>query len=147
VEVGRLFAPAQMPKAILEVCREAKATAPETRGQFVRCALESLALSYRRSLRQMDRLLGRKTSRLHVVGGGVQNKLLCQLTADACEAPVYAGPVEATALGNVLVQALATGAVKSLEEGRALVRKSQAVEVYEPRPNERWGRLEAKIYG
>jgi rhamnulokinase len=95
----------------------------------------------------MDRLLGRKTSRLHVVGGGVQNKLLCQLTADACEAPVYAGPVEATALGNVLVQALATGAVKSLEEGRALVRKSQAVEVYEPRPNERWGRLEAKIYG
>jgi rhamnulokinase len=146
VEDARLFAPPHMPSAILECCRAAGAPEPRTRGQFVRCALESLALSYRRSLRQMDRLLGRQTQRLHVVGGGVQNKLLCQLTADACGIPVHAGPVEATALGNVLVQALATGALKSLEEGRALVRRSQSVTVYEPRHDKIWAALEAEIY-
>jgi rhamnulokinase len=146
VEDNRLFAPEHMPKALAAVAKDQGVTVPETRGQFVRCALESLALCYRHSLADMDRLLGRKTKVLHVVGGGVQNKLLCQLTADACGIPVHAGPVEATALGNVLVQGLATGAFKSLAEGRSAIRKSQSIVVYAPRESGRWAELEQKIY-
>ncbi|MBN1515110.1 rhamnulokinase [Candidatus Sumerlaeota bacterium] len=140
----RLFAPESMPAAIAAICGESGVPVPETRGQFIRCALESLALSYRKSLDDMDGLLGRKTNRLHIGGGGVKNRLLCQLTADACGIPVYAGPVEATALGNVLVQGMATGVFASLAAGRRAIRESQPVEVYQLGGDPRWSELLAK---
>jgi rhamnulokinase len=104
----------------------------------VRCALESLALRYRWVLERLEELTGRRRETIHVVGGGSQNALLCQLTADACNRPVLAGPVEATAIGNVLVQAMGLGLVRSLAEAREVVRLSFEVKTYEPRDPDRW---------
>ncbi|MBI2432810.1 MAG: rhamnulokinase [Candidatus Hydrogenedentes bacterium] len=137
----RLLAPENMPELIQALCRESGQPAPETRGAIVRCALESLALKYRRTLRAMDRVLGRQTQRLHIIGGGVQNRLLCQMTADACGIPVIAGPIEATALGNIGVQAMAVGAIKSLAELRNVIANSVKLEHYTPRDTAQWEAL------
>jgi rhamnulokinase len=105
-----------------------------SRGAVVRCILDSLALAHRRAVRQAQELSGRHVDAVHVVGGGARNELLCQLTADACGLPVLAGPVEATALGNVLVQARAAGAISGdLSALRALLRQTQQIVRYEPR--------------
>ena len=86
----------------------------------------------------MEDVLGRKIKTIHIVGGGTQNELLSQMTADACNRLVVAGPVEATGIGNILVQAMATGDVKSLADARAIVRNSFDVKRYEPRETKRW---------
>ncbi|MEV4278948.1 rhamnulokinase [Actinoplanes xinjiangensis] len=100
---------------------------------IVRCILDSLALAHRRAVRQARELAGRPVTVVHLVGGGVRNELLCQLTADACGLPVLAGPVEATAIGNLLVQARAAGVVDGgLDAMRALVRETQQIVRYEP---------------
>jgi rhamnulokinase len=104
----------------------------------IRCALESLALRYRWVLERLEELLGRRLDVVHVVGGGSQNSLLCQLTADACNRPVVAGPVEATAIGNVLVQALGLGILGSLAEAREVVRRSFEARSYTPQHPENW---------
>ena len=109
---------------------------PRSRVELVRCILDSLADAYGRTVREAARLSGRSVELVHLVGGGARNTLLCQLTADACGVPVLAGPVEATALGNVLVQARASGLVAGdLETLRALVRSTQDIRRYEPRPS------------
>ncbi|MBX3179093.1 MAG: rhamnulokinase [Candidatus Hydrogenedentes bacterium] len=136
----RLFAPDDMPALIQEICRESGQPMPETHGQIVRCALESLALKYRQTLRALDDTLGRKTEVLHIIGGGTQNKLLNQMTADACGIPVVAGPVEATVLGNIGVQAMAVGALDSLETVRKVIGDSFALEHYEPRNTAEWAK-------
>ncbi|MFA7692633.1 MAG: rhamnulokinase [Candidatus Hydrogenedentes bacterium] len=138
----RLIAPDDMPALIQSMCREGGYPVPETRGAIIRCALESLALKYRMTLRNLDRLLDRKTTCLHIIGGGVQNRLLCQMTADACGIPVVAGPIEATALGNLGVQAMAVGALSGLEALRAVVGRSVELERYDPRHTEAWDRLD-----
>jgi rhamnulokinase len=130
--------PANMPVALAEFCRRSGQPAPIEPGAVVRCALESLALRYRWTLDSLEELLGRRLDGIHVVGGGSQNALLCQLTADACNRPVHAGPVEATAIGNVLVQALGLGILGSLPEAREVVRRSFGVRTYEPRQPEVW---------
>src|SRR5205807_2933176 len=112
--------------------------APERPGDCVRCALESLALAYRWVLEKLEALTGRRREVIHVVGGGSQNALLCQLTADACDRPVLAGPVEATAVGNVLVQALGVGALGSLADAREVVRRSFDVRTYTPQNSAAW---------
>jgi rhamnulokinase len=104
----------------------------------VRCALESLALRYRWTLERLEELLGRRLDVIHVVGGGCHNTLLCQFTADACNRPVMAGPTEATAIGNVLVQALGLGVLGSLADAREVVRHSFEVVRYEPQSAESW---------
>jgi rhamnulokinase len=104
----------------------------------VRCCLDSLALTYRRTLDGLEDVLGKKISTIHVVGGGCRNELLNQATADACNRPVIAGPIEATAAGNILVQAMATGAVKSLAEARQIVARSFEVKRYEPKSKAEW---------
>src|ERR1700674_4357076 len=101
--------PASMPAALADFCRKTEQPAPSEPGAVVRCALESLALRYRWVLERLEGLLGRRLDVIHVVGGGSQNTLLRQFTADACDRLVLAGPVEATAIGNVLVQALGLG--------------------------------------
>ena len=104
----------------------------------MRCVLESLALKYRWVLERIEEMRRRPISVVHVVGGGCRNGLLCQFTADATGRPVLAGPVEATAAGNVIVQAMALGHLSSLEEGRALVRRSFEVTPYEPGDRAPW---------
>jgi len=130
--------PASMPIAIGDYCRKTGQPVPTEPGDVVRCALESLALRYRWVLERLEELVGKKLDTIHIVGGGCQNTLLCQLTADACNRPVVAGPVEATAIGNVLVQAIGLGLLGSLAEGRAVVRRSFEVRTYEPQQPERW---------
>jgi rhamnulokinase len=111
---------------------------PEGTGAVVRTALESVAVAIRRTLAELDGLLGRRVSRVHVVGGGVQNRLLCQMIADATDRPVIAGPVEATAIGNLLVQLLARDGAVDLREVRRIVRDSFEPACYEPRHAARW---------
>lgn len=145
VDDPRLLAPADMPATLQELAREQGFEAPQSRGAILRCALESLALRYRRTLHELDSLTGQSTGVLHVIGGGCQNELLCQMTADACGIPVMAGPVEATAAGNVLLQALATGAVNSLADGRRIIAESFPARRYEPRANARWLEMASRL--
>ena len=111
---------------------------PGDDGAIVRCALESLALKYRFVLDGIESLAGHRSEVIHVVGGGSRNTLLNQLTADACGRPVIAGPVEATALGNVLVQARGAGELASLAELRDIVRNSSQPETFQPGEDDTW---------
>ena len=125
--------PGDMPGRIRRFCRETGQTPPGEPGAIVRSVLESLALKYRWVIERAEGITRRRVDTIHVVGGGVRNELLCQLTADATRRPVRAGPVEATALGNLMVQAYSRGYVGSLAEIRAVVRASP-VEVRDYRP-------------
>jgi rhamnulokinase len=126
--------PGDMPARIAAACQRTDQPVPPTRPALVRCILDSLADAYGRAMRDASRLSGRSVDVVHIVGGGAQNALLCQLTADASEVTVIAGPVEATALGNALVQARAAGLITGdLEALRALVRSTQDIRRYEPR--------------
>jgi rhamnulokinase len=130
--------PDNMPQAIAEFCRQTHQPLPHSDGEFARCILESLALQYRRVLEMVEQLQGKKVEALHIVGGGSQNALLNQFTADAIGKPVLAGPVEATALGNIAVQALATGEFSTLTEARQAIRNSFAIQEFQPRATEQW---------
>jgi rhamnulokinase len=134
----RFLAPGDMPARLRSFCRETGQQVPESTGAVVRCALESLALEYRWTAERLEELTGRPAAVIHVIGGGAKNVLLNQWTADATGRTVLAGPVEATALGNVLVQALAAGHLASLVEGRELIRRSFPVQIFAPRPSEEW---------
>ena len=128
------LAPGDTPERIAEMCRRSGRSAPRSRSALVRCILDSLAAANARAIREATRLSGVSPRVVHVIGGGSQNRLLCQLTADACGLTVVAGPVEATAIGNVLVQARARGMTTGdLDALRALVRRTQPLEVYQPR--------------
>lgn len=129
-------APPSMPEALREFATRSRQQAPASEGEFVRCCLESLALKYRWTLEKLEELRGERIEVLHIVGGGTQNKLLSQLTADALQRPVVCGPVEATATGNILTQAMASGALSNLVEVRGVVRSSFAVETFEPNEQE-----------
>src|SRR5262245_25063170 len=132
------LAPADMPAEIARWCQARGQPAPASEGEFVRTALESLALKYRMVLAWLEELAGSKVEVIHIVGGGSQNELLNQFTADACGLPVVAGPVEATALGNVLVQARSAGGVATLADMRSVVRASTTLKHYEPRERQAW---------
>jgi len=126
--------PGDMPARIVAACQRKGSPAPSTRAGLVRAVLDSLAAAYGRAVRDAVRLSGQSVEVVHLVGGGARNTLLCQLTADACELPVLAGPVEATTLGNVLIQARARGLLTGdLETLRALIRATQDIRRYEPR--------------
>jgi rhamnulokinase len=142
------LAPGDMPARIARACRSTGQPAPETPAEFVRCILDSLALAHRRALRTAQELTGRQVETVHMVGGGARNDLLCQLTADACGVTVVAGPVEAAAFGNVLIQARALGAVAGdLPALRALLRRTQPVRRYPPRGDERaWRSAERRVW-
>ncbi|KAB2649113.1 MAG: rhamnulokinase [Verrucomicrobia bacterium] len=128
----RFLNPPDMPKAIQEFCRETKQPIPKTEAELVRCAYESLALKYREVLGSLEELTGEQIEVIHIVGGGSQSQLLNQFTADACQRPVVTGPVEATAMGNLLTQIRADKELGSLAEMREVVRKSSIVQRYEP---------------
>ena len=131
---ARFLNPASMPEAIADFCAATGQAAPQGPGALVRCGLESLALKYRWVTDKLGAIRGRAITSLNMVGGGTQNKLLCQLTADCAGLPVIAGPIEATATGNLLMQAMAVGELASLDELRQVVRNSFELETHEPEP-------------
>jgi rhamnulokinase len=144
----RFLPPGDVPGRIAEVCRETGQAPPQDPAGTVRCILDSLALAYRRTVRRAAELSGREVEVVHLVGGGARNTLLCQLTADACGLPVLAGPVEAAALGNVLVQARGLGVLSGgLPELRALLRQTQDAQLYLPAPGSgpAWDAAEARL--
>jgi rhamnulokinase len=143
----RFAAPGDMPGRIQAYCRETGQPVPRSSGEIVRCALESLALKYRVCLERLETLIGESVDVLHVVGGGVRNTLLCRLTADTTGKPVIAGPAEATAAGNVMVQALARGRVRSLAEIRAVLRQSSSLERYDPAATAEWDEAYERFVG
>jgi len=137
-DAGDFLKPGDMPARMRAYCARTGQPTPETPGALVRCALESLALKYRWVLERLETLLGRHMEVIHIVGGGTKNRLLNQLTANATGRPVIAGPVEATAIGNLLVQGIALGEIASADEGREVVCHSFDVETYEPSPVGDW---------
>jgi rhamnulokinase len=137
--------PDDMPEAMAAYCRRTGQTPPSSRGEFVRCALESLALRYRDVLGKIAEISGRTITVLHVVGGGSRNRLLNQFTADATGVRVVAGPAEATAMGNVLMQAIASGDLGSVADGRAAVRASTELVEFTPQATDRWREAYAKF--
>lgn len=135
---ARLLPPGDHPALIRSLCAERGEPVPETHGAIVRCVLESLALAYRDVLETLDRLAGRASDVIHVVGGGARNELLCQMTADATGRPVIAGPVESTVLGNALVQLIALGELRDIAEARRLVATIGDLRRCEPRDSSVW---------
>ncbi len=132
------LAPGDMPARLAAFCTRTGQAPPGDEGAFVRCCLESLALKYRWTIERLEAILGTAIKTIHVVGGGSKNKLLCQFTADACGRPVHAGPVEATAIGNILMQAIGRQRLSSIADLRAVVARSFPVTVYEPRDTTAW---------
>ncbi|MGE0377124.1 MAG: rhamnulokinase family protein [Planctomycetaceae bacterium] len=130
--------PDDMAEALRRRCQATGEPVPETDGQLIRCALESLALKYRRVLEGIERLTGERVETIHVVGGGSKNELLNRFTAGACDRRVIAGPAEATALGNVLVQARTAGDIGTLAEIRDVVRASSDLTTYTPSNASHW---------
>ena len=137
------FKPGGMPERIRAALAGLGQPLPSTRGEMVRCILESLALKYRYVIERLEAVTGRKISTIHVVGGGSQNQLLNQMTADATGRVVVAGPVEATSAGNIVMQAVATGELSGVAEGRKVIRASFPLQVYEPKERAAW----EEVYG
>jgi rhamnulokinase len=132
------LAPGDMPARLAAYCTRTGQIPPPDEGAMVRCCLESLALKYRWAIDRLESILGTTIKTIHVVGGGTKNTLLCQFTADACGRTVYAGPVEATAIGNIMMQALTCGQLGSMADLRAVVASSFPVTIYEPRDTAAW---------
>lgn len=132
--------PEDMPGAIAAFCKKTEQLAPRRLGAYTRAVLESLAFRYRQVIGEVERLTQKRIETIRVIGGGSRNGLLNQFTADATGRIVLAGPIEATALGNIGMQILATGVAGSLAEVRAIIERSFPVEIFEPRETDKWER-------
>jgi rhamnulokinase len=135
---SELQAPLDMTAAVQAYCAQSGQPVPQTAGEVARCVFESLSFAYRAVVENLARITGRKLTTIRVVGGGCLNHFLCQMTADACGREVIAGPVEAAALGNAMVQAMATGHLKNLEEGRVALGASVEYQLYKPAAGSAW---------
>jgi rhamnulokinase len=149
VDQEQFLKPGDMPGRIQAYAAHTGQEVPQGKGAIVRCALESIALKYRFQLERLERMLGRRLEPIHIVGGGTRNQLLSQFTADATGRPVLTGPVEATAMGNILMQAMALHHLGSLVEARAVVRESAQILRFEPQQRGGWdeayGRLQELV--
>jgi rhamnulokinase len=141
------LAPGDMPARLKAYCNRTGQAPPPDEGALVRCCLESLALKYRWAIERLESILDTSIKTIHIVGGGAKNTLLCQFTADACGRPVHAGPVEATAIGNIMMQAIGCGQLGSIDELRAVVARSFPVMVYEPRDTAAWTEAAGRFAG
>jgi rhamnulokinase len=146
-DYGEFLSPGDMPARIQAYCHATGQRALQDKGSIIRSILEGLALKYRLNLERLEQILGKKLAPLHIVGGGTQNKLLNQLTADATGRLVLTGPVEATALGNAIMVALAVGEIGSLQEGRDLIRRSFPLQTFEPKSQQKeaWDKAYNKL--
>ena len=134
----RFMAPKDMPARIQEYCRETNQPVPENQGQIIRCIAESLAMKYRFAIDNLEKQIGKPITTVNMIGGGIKDKMLCQFTACATNRKVVAGPVEATAMGNLLMQAYALEEIKSIDELRAIVKNSTPVDEYVPEDRDAW---------
>ena len=141
----RLTGNDDMPRKIRAVCQATSQHVPSTPAEFARVIVDSLALSFRRTVRTIEEITGRRAEVIHLVGGGSSNTLLARLAASACERPVLCGPVEATVVGNALVQAIADGAIENLDQGRRLVESALAPVLVEPEATIAWTTLEDRL--
>jgi rhamnulokinase len=139
--------PPNMPEALRSFCKATRQPEPSGVGPMVRCCLESMALKYRYVLESMEKLTGRTFKTIRIVGGGSQNHLLSQLAADACHRIVVSGPVEATALGNLMVQAMATGHLENLASGRKAIAASSAPQRFQPSGDASWEEAYRRFLG
>jgi len=130
--------PGNMPKRIREYCEMTGQTVPQTKGEIIRCIAQSLAFKYRQTIEGMEEVTKNKYNVVNIVGGGIKDKMICSFTANATKRTVCTGPVEATSIGNVVVQAIAMGAIKDLNEGRKVVKNSFDITTYEPQDSEAW---------
>jgi rhamnulokinase len=142
---GEFLKPGDMPARIRAFCQARGQPVPDSKGAIVRCALESVALKYRWVLERCEEMLGRRLEPLHIVGGGTRNRLLSQFAADAMGRQVVTGPIEATATGNIVVQAMASGDLASLDEGREVVRNSFELTSFEPTSQSGWDDAYARL--
>ena len=136
-DAPEFVAPGNIPERIQKFCRRTGQPVPETVGETVRCIYESLALKYRYALEQLEGMTGKNFTTLHILGGGANAGLLCQMTADACRLIVKAGPVEATALGNILIQLKALHAIHDIDKGRRLIAVTEKITEYAPQNRKR----------
>jgi rhamnulokinase len=141
----RFLSPDDMPKKIAEFCQETGQPVPASHAAFMRCIHESLALFYRVTLRHIERLTGKKIERLHIVGGGSKDNVLNQFAANAMKISVLAGPTECTALGNILIQAIALGHVASHAAAREIVRNSFELKTFTPQDSAQWDAAAARF--
>ena len=141
----RFAAPGEMPDRIANYCREKNLSVPETPGEYARCIYDSLALAYARTIHKISLVSGNQIETIHVVGGGSANDLLNQLTADATGCEVLAGPVEATVMGNLAVQAIAVGAVSDLVQARELIGRSVTLKRFEPVKGIDWESMQNRL--
>ncbi|NLJ89755.1 MAG: rhamnulokinase [Clostridiales bacterium] len=133
------FVPAgNIPERIQEYCRRTNQEVPETKGEIVRCINESLALKYRYTYEQIKECTKKDYNAIHMVGGGIKSKLLCQFTADSCNCRVIAGPVEATVMGNIALQLMVSGEIKDLKHAREVIAKSPDIVIYETNHSKEW---------
>jgi rhamnulokinase len=140
------YKPDDMPQKVADFCARTGQKIPKTPGEIIRCLYESLALLYQVTLQEVQEITGQTASRLHIVGGGSKSDLLNQLAANATQIPVLAGPVEATAIGNLLIQALALGHIKSSSELREIVRNSFPAKAYQPQDQLAWTAASKKFH-
>ena len=145
LEHAKFIAPTNMVETIQDFFNHTHQSPPEDDGSLARATLESLALRYRVCLGWLEQLLGYRLETIHIVGGGVQNALLCQMTADACQRTVVAGPVEATALGNIISQMVSLGRFASIAEGRRWMRSMSDIVQYEPNPGSDWDKAAERL--
>lgn len=138
-------APCDMPQAIADYCVATGQSAPQSEGEYARCVFESLSLNYRSVLESLRTLTGRDLHTIRVAGGGGLNKMLCQMTADACACEVVSGPVEASTLGNVMLQAIATGHLDGLSQGRSAIAASVECSRFTPGPDKAWDEAYARF--
>lgn len=138
VDADRFVAAGNMPRRIRAFCEETGQKIPESVGDVVCCINQSIALKYRSVLEKIEKCLGKKYNKIHMIGGGIQSKMLCQMTANATNCQVIAGPVEATALGNLAVQFVTLGEIKDIKEARQIVANSEVFQVYEPMNTKEW---------
>lgn len=140
------FIPAgNVPKRIREYCERTGQYVPQNEAEIVRCIDQSLAIKYRYALEQIEASTGKKYQAINIIGGGIQSKLLCQLTANVCGRKVIAGPVEATVMGNIALQLIALGEIKDIKEAREVIANSENVTVYEPQNDEDWDAIYNKV--
>lgn len=135
--------PGNIPGRVKEYCSRTGQYVPQTAGEVMRCIYESLAMKYRYALDQLKRATGRQFGVLHVLGGGTKDRLLCQMSADSTGIPVVAGPIEATALGNIIIQLVALGELSGIGAGRGLIARSEALKHYAPQGADLWNKAYA----
>ena len=131
-------APGNMPDRVVDYCKKTGQYVPQNMGEILRCIYESLAYKYKNSIEGLSAVTGKEYNILHMVGGGIKDNLLCQMAANSCGVPVYAGPVEATVTGNVIVQFMAHGILKNLADARELVMSGTDIKIYEPSQSDEW---------